>query len=304
MVVKAAAALAALAVLGTGYLLYEAQWLRRVEVELALDGLPAALDGLVVAHLSDMHVGFRRSFNLRATRKAFALARAAHPDLIVLTGDFVSGPAGVSSIMTELAGLTAPLGVYAVLGNHDRGQTKTPGVAAADLSHLAEVGVHLLTNECVTVKPADAAGAHVSSAPAAATPLTASRVDVPGEAALQVCGVDEWRHGFADVAAVAAQLDRRPGTVRLLLSHYAQAALEFAPGDVALTFSGDTHGGQICLPWFGGRIMLSQPHARFRDGLYEIDGRRIYVTRGIGTSFLPFRFLCRPEVVIVRLVAG
>jgi len=324
MTVRAVVALGAAAALGFAYLLYEAQWLRRVDVELKLDGLPAALDGLVVAQLSDMHAGFRASLNMRATRKAFALARAAQPDVILITGDLVSGPAGVQPIMKELATLSAPLGVYAVLGNHERGQTRTPGVAAADLSNLADVGVHLLNNECVTVEPAQAAWATAQAAaragsatdlpagpppgpPAADLPAGPPVADLPAgppAAALQLCGVDDWDHGFADVAAVAAALDRRPHTLRLLLSHYAHAALELEPDDVALTLSGDTHGGQICLPWFGRRIMLSQPRARFKDGLYEIDGRRIYVTRGIGTSFLPFRFLCRPEIVIVRLRAA
>ncbi len=50
--------------------------------------------------------------------------------------------------------------------------------------------------------------------------------------------------------------------------------------------------------------MLSEPLAQFRDGLYQIDGRRLYVTRGIGTSFLPLRFLCRPEVVVFHLTRG
>jgi len=73
-------------------------------------------------------------------------------------------------------------------------------------------------------------------------------------------------------------------------------------GDFALTLSGDTHGGQICIPWFGRPIMCSQPRAQFKDGMYLRYGRRIHVSRGVGTSLLPFRFLCRPEVVLLHLV--
>ena len=280
-----------------------------------MPGLPAALEGLVVVQVSDTHLGFRASLNRRATRKAFAIARAARPDLIVFTGDLVSGPGGVTAIEAELAGLWAPLGIFAVLGNHDRGFSKAPGVPAADLSGLERVGVRLLTNECVTIPHAAAgaaagadAGATASADAGAAASADAGAVRGAagqiGDATLQICGVDEWEHGYADVAAVSAALDRRPGTLRLLLSHYAQAALELEPGDVSVSFSGDTHGGQICLPWFDGRIMLSQPRARFKDGLYEIGGRRMYVTRGIGTSFLPFRFLCRPEVVVFHFTAS
>ena len=225
-----------------------------------------------------MHVGFQPSLNLRATRKAFAMAREAAPDLIVITGDLVCGAGRLDELKAELATLSAPLGVYAVLGNHDHGETKSPGVPPVDFGDLSRVGVRLLANEAVTVEHRGAA--------------------------VQICGIDDWQHGYADLPAVLAQLDRRPGTLRLLLSHYAEAALAASPGDFALTLSGDTHGGQICLPWFGGRLMLSQPLAPFREGLYEIDGRRLYVTRGIGTSFLPLRFLCRPEVVVFHLTRG
>ena len=275
---RAAAALSAAAALAFPYMLFEAQWLRRVDHRLLLPGLAEQLDGLVIVQLSDMHVGFQPSLNLRATRKAFAMARAAAPDLIVITGDLACGAGRLDELKAELATLSAPLGVYAVLGNHDHGETKTSGVPPVDFGDLSKAGVRLLVNEVVTV-------------------------DHQG-AAVQLCGIDDWQHGYADLPAVLAQLDRRPATLRLLLSHYAEAALAAAPGDFALTLAGDTHGGQICLPWFGGRVMLSQPLAQFREGMYEIDGRRLYVTRGIGTSFLPLRFLCRPEVVVFHLGRG
>jgi len=162
-----------------------------------------------------------------------------------------------------------------VLGNHDHGESKVPFVRDTDLSDIAAVGVSLLSNETMTV--------------------------ARGAARVQVCGIDEWKHGYADLPAVLAALDRRPDTLRLLLSHYAAAALETPAEDFALTLGGDTHGGQLCVPWFGGPVMCSQPRAEFKDGLYERGARLIHVTRGVGTSLLPFRFLCRPEVVILRL---
>jgi predicted MPP superfamily phosphohydrolase len=272
---RAAVVLGTTAALGLSYLLFESQWVRRIERIVALPGLPADLDGLTIAHLSDMHAGFRLSLNMRATRRAFALALAAQPDLIAITGDFAGGPANLEALERELATLRAPLGVFGVLGNHDHGESKVPFTVPVDLSGLREHGVHLLDGECVTVER--------------------------GDARIQVCGIDDWRHGYGDLEPVRQALDRRPGTVRFLLSHYAGAALELAPGDVHLTLSGDTHGGQLCLPWPSGPVMLSDPSAEFKDGLYDRGGRLINVTRGIGTSLLPFRFLCRPEVVILTL---
>ena len=82
------------------------------------------------------------------------------------------------------------------------------------------------------------------------------------------------------------------------------AATQADSGDFAMAFAGDTHGGQICLPLPGRRIMLSDLHARFAEGEYDADGRRLYVTRGVGTSLLPFRAFCRPEVVVFHVRTG
>ncbi len=77
-----------------------------------------------------------------------------------------------------------------------------------------------------------------------------------------------------------------------------------APGDFHLTLAGDTHGGQICLPLPGRRILLSDLSAPFAEGPYDVDGRQLYVTRGVGTSLLPLRAFCRPEIVVFRVAAG
>jgi predicted MPP superfamily phosphohydrolase len=273
---RAAAALGTAAALSLLYLLFEAQWVRRRERTVEIADLPAELDGLTIAHLSDFHVGFGFSLNMRAMRRAVALTNAARPDLIVITGDLAGGRANQAELRQALGTLRAPLGVFAVQGNHDHGESKAPFVRAVDLGDLDRFGVRLLENETVTV--------------------------TRGAGRVQVSGIDDWKHGYADLDAVLGALDRRPGVVRVLLSHYAAAALAAPADSFALTLSGDTHGGQLCVPWFGGPVMCSQPRAEFKDGMYMRDGRRIHVTRGVGTSLLPFRFLCRPEVVILRLV--
>src|SRR5450756_1400411 len=89
---KVAAALDAAAVLGLLYMVHEAQWVRRVDRRLEAPAAAADLDGLTIAQLSDFHVGFRPSFNLRAMRKAVDMALAARPDLVLVTGDFACGP--------------------------------------------------------------------------------------------------------------------------------------------------------------------------------------------------------------------
>ena len=275
---RAAAALGAAAALSLCYLLYESQWLRVVEHVLELPDLPPDLDGFTVVQLSDLHAGSRPSFNMRTVRKAVDETRRLAPDLIFITGDLVTGASHLDGLYAELRRLPESRGVFAVLGNHDHGVMKLVKAPPADLSGLAQAGVRLLSDECVPV------------------PV--------GAATVQVCGVDDVVNGYGHIESVLEALDRREGTLRLLLSHYGEVAASLAPDDFAITLSGDTHGGQICLPVpraYGGRIMLSQPRARFREGFYDEDGARVFVSRGIGTSFLPFRLLCRPEIVCFRL---
>ncbi len=252
--------------------------MRRVDRRLAAPDASAALDSLIVVQLSDFHAGFTPSFNLRATRRAVDLALAARPDLVLITGDFAGGPHGAGELRRQLRRLRAPLGVFGVLGNHDHGDSKAPFVQPTDPRVIEDCGVRLLTNETATVKH--------------------------GAGAVQIGGVDDTDGGHDDLPVVLAQLDRRPGVLRLLLSHHADVVKRTAPGDFHLTLSGDTHGGQICLPLPGRRILLSDLRAEFAEGAYDVGGRPLYVTRGVGTSMLPFRAFCRPEVVVFHVEAG
>jgi len=251
---------------------------RRVDRRLPAPDADAALDGLTIVQLSDFHAGFVPSFNLRATRKAVDLALAAEPDLVVITGDFAGGVRSLEGLRRQLLRLAPRLGVFGVFGNHDHGDSKAPFVRPTDPGFVESCGVRLLTNETVMVGHS---GAEV-----------------------QVAGVDDTDGAHDDLPKVLAGLDRRPGVLRLLLTHHASVIKGTRMGDFHLTFAGDTHGGQICLPLPGRRIMLSDLHAEFAEGAYDVGGRPLYVTRGVGTSMLPFRAFCRPEVVVFHVEAG
>jgi hypothetical protein len=172
----------------------------------------------------------------------------------------------------------APLGVVAVLGNHDHGDSKAPVVQATDPDVLTATGLRLLVNQTTTLGR--------------------------GAGVVEIGGVDDSEGGHDDLPAVLAALERRPGSLRLLLSHHAETVLQTEPGDFHLTLAGDTHGGQICLPLPGRRLMLSDLRAPFAEGAYDVGGRQLYVTRGVGTSMLPFRAFCRPEIVVFHVEAG
>jgi predicted MPP superfamily phosphohydrolase len=259
-------------------MLHEAQWVRRVDRPLPAPGAAAALDGLVVVQLSDFHAGFAPSFNLRAMRRAVDLALAAAPDLLLITGDFAGGSSGAAELQHQLRRLSAPLGVFGVFGNHDHGDSKAPFVRPTPPDLITSCGVRLLTNETASVEYRGAT--------------------------IQIGGVDDTDGDHDDLPAVLAALDRRPGVLRLLLSHHAEVVRQTAPGDFHLTLAGDTHGGQICLPLPGRRVLLSDLTAEFAEGAYDVGGRALYVTRGVGTSMLPLRAFCRPEIVVFHVEAG
>ncbi|HIH76636.1 MAG TPA: hypothetical protein HA343_04910, partial [Methanomassiliicoccales archaeon] len=253
---RAATAFDAVAALSLAYMFHEAQWVRRADQSLRAPDADPSLDGLVVVQLSDFHIGFAPSMNLRAMRKAIDLALAASPDLVLITGDFMCAPRGLREFERQLRRLTAPLGVFGVFGNHDHGDSKAPFVRPTDPEIVSACGVRLLTNEVVTV--------------------------ARGAARIVVAGVDDTGGGHDDLPAVLAELDPRPGDLRLLLTHHAAVVRGTSPGDFHMTFAGDTHGGQICLPLPGRRLMLSDLSARFAEGAYEPEGRAVYVTRGVG----------------------
>lgn len=228
-----------------------------VQHEVALPGLPAALDGTVLVAVSDTHLGSQRGARWLEARVEQLLAE--RPDLIVLIGDVFErhgagarGEAG--ELLPTLRRLQAPLGVLAVPGNHDM-HRHAPGSPEV-LAPLVRAGHRVLRNEWVEVRP----GLIV----AGVDDLTRlSRSDDPGAAP----------------AALARALAGRPaGAATLLLSHTPWRAEEAAAAGVGLMLSGHTHGGQI---WpLGYLVQLRYP---LLAGRYDVSGATVIVSRGAGT---------------------
>lgn len=256
---------------------------RRVEVEridLPVPGLPDALAGLRVAHITDLHIGLQ----LRAPllRELLARVNALEPDLIVITGDvFDFDPRYIDEGAAELAALSAPLGVFAVLGNHDS-YTGSDAVAKA-LAERAKIRV--LRDEW-------------------------TRIDFEG-AALALVGVEDsgrgWNERDSEHPELARLASESPADLpRLLLIHrpswFAQAARLGFP--VAL--AGHTHGGQIALPRPGHHHNVSRLISRWTRGLFrdEPSGALLYVNRGLGVAGPPVRLNCAREIALLRLVSA
>ena len=206
---------------------------------------------------------------------------AEKPDLIALTGDFVhKGFTHVQAVAHTLRRLHAPLGVYAVLGNHDfsvrnaLGVRRYPRLYRAISDALTENGVTVLRNQSVTV---ERDGQH-----------------------LHVCGLDDLWGRECDPVKTFAGLD--PNTPRIVLAHNPQSTYLCDEQRVDLMLSGHTHGGQIDWPGLG-RFVLGKHAKRLAAGLYRMgDDRWLYVSKGVGFGFR-FRFNVRPEVAFITLSA-
>lgn len=261
------AAVALVAAAGLAWALFEAQWVELLEREAPVRGLPPELDGFRVLHISDFHLG-TISLNGRALRKALDWAVPQELDLVAVTGDLVSRQRGVRTLARELGRLRSRHGTFAVLGNHDVASTRDPFSRPADLTAVDEAV--LLEHESVVVEH--------------------------GGRRIQVAGGDPRRHlePHGPLADPATDL-------RILLVHFPDEVRTLAPGDFHLILAGHLHGGQICIPLPGGKVRLEHLRAPYWEGVFELPEGTLHVSRGLGTSFVPFRFLARPEATILTL---
>jgi uncharacterized protein len=249
---------------------FEAGWLRKRVVEVRLEGVPPALDGLRIAHLSDLHLGVPGRGS-RAVVDAVEWVLERKPDLVFITGDLVSRRAG----MRELERLLRDIGrCYVVLGNHDFADSRDPFSQRIDSDVLEGIaGVVLLTDQSITVE------------------MRGRRV--------QIVGVDP--RTYARREAQPQELIDESVDMSILLCHF-PGIVRRVPAAFNLVLSGHLHAGQIVLPYPGGKARLAHLRAHDVEGLYDYGATKLHVSPGLGTTFVPFRFFARPEVteLVVR----
>jgi predicted MPP superfamily phosphohydrolase len=253
--------------------LFESQWVRERVLEVPVVGLPPALDGLSILHLSDFHAG-TPSFNTRAMRKAVSFGVAARPDLVAITGDVVSHPRAEHTVRAELARLHPPLGMYAITGNHEVAATNDPFSRSVIIEDWSPAPAQLLRDRSVVVNGAG------------------GTIEVAGSDA------EAW---LSEQGPPAESLFHDPGAFRILLAHFPDVAAEIPDGACSLVLAGHLHGGQICIPTGRGKRRLSHNKWRFQEGVIQHGSITVVVSRGTGTTLLPIRFLARPEVCLLRL---
>lgn len=264
------------------------------QIEITMPNLPTSLQGVKLVQLSDLHFdGLRLSDSMLA--EAISVNNIVQPDLVVLTGDYVTDdPAPSVDLAKQLQKLESRLGTYAVLGNHDI----YPRGARAQVTGAFEgAGIQVLWNQI-------------------AYPL-GSELPLVGLA-------DFWSQEF-DPASTMDQLS--PTVPRIVLSHNPDTAAPLQQWRVDLQLSGHTHGGQVVLPGLGPFPTWYQKFRRYvpkslrpwlpymredcykvvqhwewAQGLHQVGNNWLYVNRGLGT-YPPGRLFCPPEITVITLVA-
>ena len=238
------------------------------EVEVFLLNWPKAWDGLSLVQISDLHYGlYIHDDYLKAI---VAEAKNLKPDLFALTGDFISFKKDVPRMRTLLKGLRAPLGSYAVLGNHDL-WADGPGLQKV----LADDGIRVLRNEVVYL--------------------------LRGKEKLALMGVDDiWLGKRNDQPILAAKAE-----AKILLAHQPDHFYLAKKSGAQLQLSGHCHGGQICFPILGPLVVPADEGRKYAGGFIREKESTLFIHRGIG-GYPPLRTYCRPQVVklVLKSIGG
>jgi len=268
-----AAALGSAAAAGSVLAVYaadiEPHWPEIVRLELPLARLPKRLDGLSIAHMSDLHAGY--TAGPAQIRSYVDTVNALRPDIVAITGDmFHSGAVSAWMCAAELSELQAPLGVYAVMGNHERHVPAEVGEMP-----FRRVGLTVLVN-------------------------AAHRIEVDGDA-LWIVGVDDALMRRSDLRQAMRGVPEE--ACKVLLVHEPDLADRASQFPIDLQLSGHTHGGQIRVPGLGA-LLLPVMGRKYPMGLYRVNGMWVYTNRGLGVNRPAVRFNCRPEITLFTLRAA
>jgi predicted MPP superfamily phosphohydrolase len=256
------------------------------EVEVSIEGLPQGFDGLKIVQITDVHVGCLDGAK-EYLNSLVEISNSYSPDIVMLTGDLINVAAWeAEGTEGALNGLTSRVGKYAVLGNHDYGKYYNWDCAQDSIDNLEAVkniyrnfDFDLLLNE--------------------------NRVLARGEDTLVVAGIENCGEEpfpcYGDMDASLSGVEDNPV---LLLSHdpstWKSHVLQYE--NVLMTFSGHTHAAQMGIEVGDFKFSPAQFLYDEWDGLYEQDGKYLFISRGVGYVGLAFRLGMRPEITVLKLV--
>ena len=255
------------AALLVAYAFVEPHWLRITRVDIADPDVPPAYDGKRIVFISDIHHG--PYFSIERVKRLVDRVNALQPDLILLGGDYVHRDAKyIAPVFAELARLRAPLGVFAVAGNHDHWE----GIEETR-REMALAGIVNLDNR-------------------------AEWITMGGDR-IKVGGVGDVYEDSQDIGPTIADADE--GDFVLLLSHNPDYAERIVTERIDLVLSGHTHGGQVTFFALWAAFVPSTYGQKYRSGFVDTGHTLVFVSNGVGTITPPVRFFARPEIVVITL---
>jgi predicted MPP superfamily phosphohydrolase len=249
----------------------EMRWLEIERTEVPIQNLPESIEGFTIVQLTDLHL--RPFTQVEHIERAVQLANSLTPDLTLLTGDYVWHDAeDILDLSPSLSRLNARYGVYSVLGNHEY---KTDPVLITEAFN--NVGIPVFKNQGINLQV--------------------------GKELLFLAGIDD---GWLGSPNIVRTMEGHPGgdTPTILMAHEPDMIDWYAHDTrISLQFSGHTHGGQI---QSASNKPLVRPFLgrKYVQGLHRVNESWIYTSRGIGTTGIPLRRNCSPEVTHITLVAA
>ncbi|MEC0089489.1 metallophosphoesterase [Paenibacillus macquariensis] len=266
-------------ILGTGFYAtkIEPKALSVTRIDIENKYVQKSFDGKTIIQFSDTHLG--PDYSVDQLQSLVDRMNLLKPDMVVFTGDLFDNYAEYGSknrklAQKVLAKIKAPLGKYAVYGNHDRGG----GGSRVYKEYMEEAGFMVLVNEVHTITSAN------------------------GER-LTITGLDDFLLGKPMIERTLQSLS--PQDFNILLVHQPDVADRFTDYPVDLQLSGHSHGGQVRIPFLKPLVTTSLGN-KYIEGLYSLEGKirplTLYVNRGIGTTRLPIRLFEKPELTVIRLM--
>ena len=275
---------AVVATLGKGFYNTTSSMIELMERPVSLSSLPVTFKGFTIGHLTDFHSSLIVSGDHIATSAKLVMGKK--PDMIALTGDFISGSmkflsgsvgsfnkSYLDKLVDALSSLSAPMGIYGVLGNHDF--WSGPEAVTAITGELSKnIGVVWLRNKNVRL--------------------------TKGGRSIDLLGVDDyWEESYSLKKAYGGLTD---SSVKILLSHNPDVNENIKPDmKIDLILAGHTHGGQVALPVIGAPFLPSSFGQKYRQGLVRDNARQTYISRGVGHLLAPVRLNCAAEATVITL---
>lgn len=238
------------------------------QTKIHIPQLPKSFKGFKIALLTDIHHGPHN--NIEFVSSIVNKTNKLDADIIALGGDYIATkPKYIKPCIKELSRLTAKEGVFAVLGNHDHKW----GLDRVS-NEFKKTNIILLKNS----------GAWITR----------------DQSRIRFCGVDDYWYGRQDLGSALG--DCQKDETAILLSHNPDYAEIIQDKRIKLVLCGHTHGGQIKIPFLGALIIPSMYGKKYAEGLIKAPHTQVYVSRGLGTVYIPLRVNCPGEIVLIELV--